>query len=304
MLALLSPAKTLDLTPLSNAVLASKPALLKEAGVVVKHLQKLSLAQLKSLLGVSDNLAKLNHSRYKQFEKQEQKQAMFSFAGPAFKCLGAPTLSAEDVEFAQSHLRILSGVYGILRPCDLIRPYRLDMGKKLKIGEDVGMYKYWGTKLSEHINREMPEPSKLLAKSKKNKTTTATTAASSDGDNGPPQFILNCASQEYSKSVDRKALAVPVIDCVFKEPTGRTVAVFAKRARGMMCRFLIQERVNDLAGVKRFTGAALCALAIIHSSCCVNAVIYSYSFVLPAGEQAMRRWSGTNFVQSSPARQR
>ena len=277
MLALLSPAKTLDLAPLSNAVLASQPALLKEARVVVKHLQKMSLAQLKSLLGVSDNLAKLNHGRYKQFEKQEQKQAMFSFAGPAFKCLGAPTLSAEDVEFAQSHLRILSGVYGILRPCDLIRPYRLDMGKKLKIGEDVGMYKYWGTKLSERINRDMPPPTKAV------KSETKKTATSSDSDDAPPQFVLNCASQEYSKSVDREALEVPVIDCVFKEPTGRTVAVFAKRARGMMCRFLIQERVNDLAGVKRFTGVVLCAFAALISFSCLHPCLI-HCCVLPAGE--------------------
>ena len=244
MLALLSPAKTLDLSPLATALQSSKPALLKHANVVVKELQQHSLAQLKALLGVSDNLAKLNHGRYKNFHKQDEKQAMFTFDGPAFKGLAPLTMSEDDVEFAQAHLRILSGVYGILRPCDMIRPYRLDMGKKLKIGDTVGMYKFWGTRLSEQINKEMPEGDKPLKKSK-----------AGGADTGPTQFILNCASKEYSKSVVPSALNVPIVDVVFKEPSGKTVAVFAKRARGMMCRYLIQERVNDLERAKLFRGA-------------------------------------------------
>ena len=208
MLALLSPAKTLDLTPISNAILASKPALLKQTKTVVKELQKLSYAQLKSLLGVSDNLARLNYDRYKEFHKQADKQAAFTFMGPAFQCLDAKSMSPDDLEFAQSHLRILSGVYGILRPCDLVKPYRLDMGKKLKVGDGVGMYQFWGTKLAEQINKEMPSATPSTARKKAKKESKSSVA--------PVQFVLNCASTEYSKSVVRDALDVPVIDCIFK----------------------------------------------------------------------------------------
>jgi cytoplasmic iron level regulating protein YaaA (DUF328/UPF0246 family) len=185
MLALLSPAKTLDLTPLSGAVRASTPVLLKEAGVVVKHLQRLSLVQLKALLGVSDSLAKVNLDRYKQFDAQAQKQAAFAFDGPAFRGLAASRFTSADLDFAQDHLRILSGVYGVLRPCDLVRPYRLDMGKKLRVGDSEGLYKFWGTRISEALGKELPEANNDIKINSNNKGA------------APAQFVLNCASAEY-----------------------------------------------------------------------------------------------------------
>ena len=261
MLAILSPTKTLDFTPLKKVVKKSRPAFLKYTNQVVEEIQKLSYSELKKLLGVSDKLAHLNFERYENFHEQDEKQAMFAFDGPAFKCLGAKSLSKEDVAFAQGHLRILSGVYGVLRPCDMIRPYRLDMGKKLKVNDNVGMYKFWGTRLAAQINKEMPEPEGLDSKPKRKKARRGKAKAADaeadedeNEDDEGVQFILNCASTEYSKAVVRKALKVPVVDCVFKEPNGRTVGIYAKKARGMMCRYLIQERVNTLEGVTQFTG--------------------------------------------------
>jgi cytoplasmic iron level regulating protein YaaA (DUF328/UPF0246 family) len=295
MLALLSPTKTLDLAPLPSKLLASQPALLNQTRLVINELQKHSTAQLKALLGVSDKLAQLNHERYREFDKQPAKQAMFAFSGPAFQTLAPLTFSDADVAYAQQHVRILSGVYGVLRPCDLIRPYRLDMGKKLKVGDSIGMYSFWGPRISEQLNFELPsvasggggaasaaaaasaedehddddkakrKRAKTSSKGGATKKKTSTDeeegecSGAEDGAKQPPvRFILNCASEEYSKSVVRSELTVPVVDVRFQEPSGRSTAIYSKRARGMMCRFVVQERVNTLEGIKRFSGGYMC----------------------------------------------
>jgi uncharacterized protein len=179
----------------------------------------MSKGQLKALLGVSDSLASLNFSRYKNFDKQADKQAMWLYSGPAFKALSPQGFGPKQIAFAQAHLRILSGLYGLLRPCDGVRPYRLDMGKKLKVHPHSDLYSFWKGPIAQTI----------LADTKASKSQEST-----------PAVVVSCASNEYFKAVDASSLSkqnVRVVVCSFKEPSGRTISVYAKRARGLMCRW-------------------------------------------------------------------
>ncbi|KAK9809919.1 hypothetical protein WJX72_001739 [[Myrmecia] bisecta] len=226
MLILLSPAKTLNMSKSSHQLRATPP-FAKDGEVLVQELAKLSLAGMKSLLGVSDAIARLNHERYQHWEQQPSKQAVLAFDGPAYKGLDAPSLSDEDLQWAQERLRILCGLYGILRPMDAIKPYRLDMSKKLANAKWKDLYAFWGGSLTLSLNAEllrMPEDER---------------------------FVVNCASQEYFKAIQPADLAGPVYTMAFPGPS-----VFAKQARGAMVRYIIKERVTTPEGLKGFTGTS------------------------------------------------
>ena len=185
--------------------------------------EKLSKGDLKKMAGVSDAIANLNHDRFQSFDQQPEKQACLAFDGPAFRGLQAATFDDSDQAFAQQHLRILSGLYGILRPYDLIQPYRLEMGSKLETPKGKDLYSFWGDQITEQLNAD------LLAAGAK--------------------MVVNCASQEYFKAVRRAKVNATVVECQFPGPS-----VYAKQARGMMCRFIVQEKIADVAGLKRFSG--------------------------------------------------
>ena len=233
---LLSPAKSLDFSflKLRKKLPFSSPVYLKKTDALVKELKKMSKGSLKTLLGVSDSLATLNHERNKNFKlstgaKKSKpiegtfKQCILAYDGAAYGGLQAPiSLTDKDLEYCNDHLRILSGLYGVLKPMDLIQPYRLDFGKKLKVDGNSNLYEFWGDDVATEIDKAV-------------------------GKNG---IVVNCASQEYFKGTN-KALKSKVVNCEFKDD-GRIVSVFAKRARGLMVRYAAKERVENLDDLKNF----------------------------------------------------
>ncbi|POM62707.1 hypothetical protein PHPALM_28097 [Phytophthora palmivora] len=241
----LSPAKTLDLS-LSRVTQCSQPHLLSDAHELIEQLRTLSQAKVKSLLGVSDALAKLNFDRFQAFDMSKTvteatspsetlKQAALAFNGPAYQGLEAHNLSESDLEFAQTHLRILCGLYGVLRPLDLIQPYRLEMGQKFTNTRGKDLYEFWGDTIVSELD--------ALFKTQETKE-----------DVKLPRVLVNVASQEYFKSLPRSALeaaGISVVECVFKDD-GKIKSVYAKRARGLMCKYLIQKRVDSLEGITGF----------------------------------------------------
>ncbi|KDO31906.1 hypothetical protein SPRG_03122 [Saprolegnia parasitica CBS 223.65] len=230
----LSPAKTLDLA-LPKLRTCTQPKFLEEASILVQDLRKLTPAKLKGLLGVSDALAKLNHDRYKHFVDHADvtspadtfKQALFAFDGPAYKGIQADSFSDDDIAYVQDHLRILCGLYGILRPLDLIQPYRLEMGQKFANARGKDLYTFWGTTIASELND-------LFA------------AADT-------KILLNVASQEYFKSVDTTALdpSIEIVDVVFKDD-GKIKSAFAKRARGLMVHYVATHRVTSIDALQAF----------------------------------------------------
>ncbi|MCM0060027.1 MAG: peroxide stress protein YaaA [Algoriphagus sp.] len=222
MLLVISPAKTLDY---SNPEYSShtQPDFPAEVKDLVGVLKKKSASQISKLMHLSDSLASLNEERYKTFMEtfspENSKQALLAFKGEVYAKMEADQFSAEDLEFAQQHLRILSGLYGLLKPLDLIQPYRLEMGTSLKTKKGTNLYQYWGTKISKALNEA-----------------------------GQGKTLVNLASQEYFKAVDQKSLKLPVITIHFKEHKGgnyQVVGFFAKQARGLMARYAILNRITD-----------------------------------------------------------
>ncbi|CAI5723532.1 unnamed protein product [Hyaloperonospora brassicae] len=242
----LSPAKTLDLSP-SCVLQCSQPRLLSHAHELIKQLRRLSQKEVKSSLGVSDALGKLNFDRFQVFDTSKTateaskpskplKQAALAFHGPAYQGLELHDLSESDLAFAQTHLRILSGLYGILRPCDLIQPYRLEMGQKLVNSRGRDLYEFWGDTIVSELDA-------LFYKEE-----------TKDNAIKQQRVLINVASQEYFKSLPTSALkaaGISVVECVFKDD-GKIKSVYAKRARGLMCRYLIQKRVDSLDGITGF----------------------------------------------------
>ena len=229
MLLVISPAKTLDY---SNPEYSShsQPDFPAEVKDLVGVLKKKSASQISKLMHLSDTLASLNVERYKNFTEtfspDNSKQAVLAFKGEVYAKMDADQFSAEDLEFAQQHLRILSGLYGVLKPLDLIQPYRLEMGTPLKTKKGTNLYQYWGTKISKALNEA-----------------------------GQGKTLVNLASQEYFKAVDQKTLKIPVITIHFKEyKEGKyqVVGFFAKQARGLMARYAILNRVTDPEQLKVF----------------------------------------------------
>ncbi|MGB2407321.1 MAG: peroxide stress protein YaaA [Paracoccaceae bacterium] len=226
MLVVVSPAKKLDMDPVAG-VQATQPVFPERTRELVAEAAKLTSGELEKLMKISPNLAKLNQQRFSDFGSQDRKPAAFAFAGDTFQGLEAATLDADALRWAQDHLRILSGLYGILRPLDEIEPYRLEMGSRLKTEHGKNLYEYWGSALALELSAQA-------------KTTQSTA-------------VVNCASQEYFQAVDTRSLSVPVISPVFMESTEKgpkIISFYAKRARGAMARFVVSNRIA--------TPAALC----------------------------------------------
>lgn len=239
MIVFVSPAKKLDEAPIAPPVPTTQGALMDDAQVLLDTAQRLSRGDLKSLMGISDKLADLNYLRFQNmdfpFTNDNAKPAGFMFSGDTYAGLDIGTLSAEDLTYAQNHFRILSGFYGILRPMDLIQPYRLEMGIKLQNPHGEDLYDYWGDSVRDV----------LVA----------------DAKNTDNPVLVNCASNEYSHVLSLKTLPIPVITPVFKERKGgvsgvaKIVSFSAKRARGMMARHIIQNRITTVDGLRDFDSA-------------------------------------------------
>jgi uncharacterized protein len=237
MLYLLSPAKSLDFeTPLDPAVtvLATRPAFVPQAAELVGVLRQKTPAELASLMKLSDGLAALNVGRYAAwrpiFDERHTRPAALTFSGAVYGGLDARSLGVDDLRWAQSHLVILSGLYGVLRPLDRLRPYRLEMGTRLATARAKDLYCYWGDTLAEHLNR--------LQRRQR------------------PPIVVNLASQEYFRAVARPALKARVVDCVFEDRDAgggwRVIGVLAKRARGLMARHAIEHRIEDPRALEGF----------------------------------------------------
>jgi uncharacterized protein len=226
MLALLSPAKTLDPKPRPGIAGTSTPDFLDEAETLVARLRRFSKSDLARLMDVSDKLAAENHARYRAwsrpFTPENAAPAVLMFRGDVYGGLDADSFDAKDLGFAQKTLRILSGLYGILRPLDLVQPYRLVMGTEFPAGTPKTLYRFWGDKVTDAINAE-------LANQKK-------------------PTVVNLASNEYFKAINPEALCARLIMPAFQQEKDgklRTVALFAKRARGLMAHFIVKNRLKN-----------------------------------------------------------
>lgn len=232
MLVLLSPSKTLDENIRRTGLKMTRLHFQDRAENLVVQLQELSAAKLGSLMSISDKLAQLNHARFRNFADQIKAPAILAYQGDTYIGLGAQDLSDDDLQWAQDHLAILTGLYGVLRPLDAMQAYRLEMGTKLSVDGAKDLYAYWGDDITARLN-EMVKKNKLSA-------------------------VIGCASNEYLSAVQTDALAVPFIHCDFKEnKNGKlaTVGLFAKRARGMMARYVVEHRVLDAGRLKKFDSA-------------------------------------------------
>ena len=228
MLVVVSPAKKLNMNPLKN-IKETKPFFNENAKELVEVARNLSSDNLKDLMGISSQLAELNKKRFMDFGKQDKKAAAFAFAGDTYKGLDIEKMNQNDLEWAQEHLRILSGLYGLLRPLDSIEPYRLEMGSKLRGSFGNSLYEYWDNKISNNLNQH----------AKKIGTDT----------------LVNCASNEYFNAINLKNLSLNVITPVFMERKNgkeKIISFYAKNARGAMARFIIQNRLVNEQDLKRF----------------------------------------------------
>lgn len=233
MLILLSPAKSLDYDTPATTGRHTLPQFIDESAALIEVLKPYTPAQLASLMDLSDALSTLNVARYAawkpKFTSANSKQAVLAFNGDVYEGLDAASLRPTDLDWAQEHVGILSGLYGILRPLDWMQPYRLEMGTKLANPRGKDLYAWWGDRLAEHLNQRLAEQGSDL--------------------------VLNLASQEYFKSVKRKALKARVVECVFedwKSGQWKVISFHAKRARGLMARHAIQHRAKTLKALLSF----------------------------------------------------
>lgn len=229
---LLSPAKAMDLSKKLATNATTTPVFLEEANTLVQKLKKVSSAKLGGMMHLSKDLAELNHRRFQVWQPTVEKdennaQVAAAFDGEVYRGLDAPSLSIEELEVAQEKIRILSGLYGVLRPLDVIYPYRLEMGTKWSVTPTKkNLYQFWGTKIAELLNKE-----------------------------NTSGVIVNLASSEYFKAVDKKTIQGRVITPIFKEFKNgeyKVIMVFAKRARGQMARYIVQKNIMDPEGLKLF----------------------------------------------------
>ena len=233
MILLISPAKTLDYDTKLPTESYSTPLFLDDSSILIEGLRKKSAGAVKKLMSLSDKLAELNVERYKNwslpFNTENARQSMFAFKGDVYVGLDAYTLNKEDIDFAQNHLRILSGLYGVLKPLDLMQPYRLEMGTGLKNKRGKNLYEFWGSKLTDFLNEEL-------------------SSQKSD-------VVLNLASNEYFSAVKEKKIKGRVITPKFldqKNGNYKMISFFAKKARGMMCSWIIRNKVTDQAEIIKF----------------------------------------------------
>lgn len=228
---IISPAKSLDFENKATTTLHTQPIFLEDSKKLNKKLKTLSRKKIADFMGVSPALADLNYERNQNWEPpfnlDNAKQAVFAFTGEVYRGIDVTTLDAEKLPVLQDKLRILSGLYGLLKPLDLMQPYRLEMGKKLKVGRAENLYKFWGDTLANALNDEMDDD----------------------------ELLINLASSEYFKAVPQKALKAPMITPVFKDLKNgqyKTIMTFAKKARGLMVRYILDHDVNTLEALKGF----------------------------------------------------
>ena len=228
---IISPAKSLDFESNSKTDVFSQPSFQKESSLLNKKLKNLSKKKLGDLMKISPALADLNYDRnqnwHQPFSLKNSKQAIYAFTGEVFRGIDIASLAEEKIPLLQDRLRILSGLYGLLKPLDLIQPYRLEMGTRINIGKADNLYKFWDSNLADALNNEMK-----------------------DGD-----LLINLASSEYFKAVPKKVLKTPMITPVFKELKNgdyKIVMTYAKKARGLMVRYIIENDVNTLEELKGF----------------------------------------------------
>ncbi len=232
MITIISSTKSLDLGREFHVSESTKPEFLKEVSHLVDILKEYTEEELAKVMKVSDKLAKVNYDRYKDFHNEEtiRNQAIFSFSGDVYKSMNPFDYSREQVEFAQEHLRIMSGLYGVLRPLDLINEYRLEMATKLEGFEVKDLYGYWTEKITDNLLKEVNIHNEKV--------------------------ILNLASLEYSKAIDRNKLNdIIIYDVEFKENRQgkyKIVGTYAKKARGTMVSYIIKNRIDSIVGIKSF----------------------------------------------------
>lgn len=232
----ISPAKSLDFSRTFEKPYTTTACFLDEADYLIKKMQKMSSKQIGELMHLSTDLADLNYNRYQNWVRPEVESevaipALFAFTGEVYRGIDVETLHATEIQAAQDQLRILSGLYGMLKPLDLMYPYRLEMGTKLKITpKTTNLYQYWGTKIAQKLNEELATETNPV--------------------------LVNLASNEYFKAIDQKTLKARVITPVFKEfKNGKysIVMMYAKHARGAMARYIIQQNIQDVEALKTYT---------------------------------------------------
>ena len=233
MLIVLSPAKSLDYKTPVKVKAPTLPEFVSESAKLIAELKKLSPQEVANLMGLSDQLAALNVGRYrdwsKKFTDENSKPAIYAFDGDVYDGFDVKTLKAKSIDFAQDHVRILSGLYGALRPLDLMQPYRLEMGTSFKNARGKDLYAFWGERVTDSLKS-------VLEKQKK-------------------PVLLNLASEEYFKVLQAKNLECPVISPIFqdgKDGKYKIISFYAKRARGLMARYVVENRITDPADLKGF----------------------------------------------------
>lgn len=233
MLMVLSPAKSLDYATPANTAVCTLPDFIADSANLIGHLRQLSPAQIASLMQISDSLATLNHGRYAawspEFPLDNAKQAIFAFNGDVYEGIDAGSFKPLHLQYAQSHFRILSGLYGVLRPLDLLQPYRLEMGTRLPTSRGKDLYAFWGERITAHLAAALHA--------------------------NQAKALVNLASEEYFKAVKPALLPVPVITPVFedwKSGKYKIISFYAKRARGMMARYAALHGITEAVELKGF----------------------------------------------------
>ncbi len=233
MLTLISPAKTLDYESPLATDRYTQPRYTDQSQALIEQLTPLAVQDVAELMSLSDKLASLNVARYASWTPEHScdnaRPAVLAFKGDVYTGLQAERFSEEDFEFAQQHLRILSGLYGVLRPLDLLQPYRLEMGTKLANPRGANLYQFWGGRITEALKNELGEQQTPV--------------------------LVNLASNEYYKSVQPKALGCRIVTPVFKDLKNgqyKIISFYAKKARGLMTRYLIENRIDEPEALKGF----------------------------------------------------
>jgi len=234
-LSILSPAKTLDYETAPTTKKSTQPLFIEQAASLIESARELDPEGIRALMGVSEKIAALNHERFMNwqpdFSLRNAKQSVLAFKGDVYTGLQADTLSQDELAFAQKHLRILSGLYGLLRPLDLMQPYRLEMGLPFKNSVGKNLYEFWGEQITQTLNKHL--------------------------NISGSRVLVNLASNEYFKAVKPKLLDAEVITPQFRDLKNgqyKMISFFAKKARGVMARFIIQEGMDDPEGLKDFSG--------------------------------------------------
>lgn len=235
MIIVLSPAKSLDYETPAHLDTHTIPDFVDDAAELIDGLRELSPQQISTLMSISDPLARLNFQRYAdwspKFSKKNAKQAVLAFNGDVYEGLDAKSLSASDLDYAQQHVRVLSGLYGLLRPLDLLQPYRLEMGTRFPNARGKDLYAFWGERITHALNAQFERNAKA------------------------PRVLINCASNEYFKAVKPKRLDARVVTPVFedwKDGRYKIISFYAKRARGLMARHAVENRIAEPEALKGF----------------------------------------------------